>query len=338
MDHFLNFEAPLLENWNQQNQKDKYVLKLKLRQILSNISGNNLADMLSSVLTSEEKQSINKDVFRAMRNFSLLSNSVKQKERFKYIRCLKEARLSLDFSKNLGFKASKHLWSTCLRTVPRNKGGRPKIKVEVQKLINEHLENSSSVASNRTIKDKSGEKISARYCEDTIKEAFKKFNNRILSRELNCEKISFSSFYKYFGTEYKKPHRITDLCDYCEYGKKLKAELRLYAIQNGYNNDESVDLDILLRNFEQNRNTHKDAINKINNLKEVDYHKKIANHQRNAYNTMRKDVNLLKDNILIEIDFKQKILIGTSPRQVNSEYYNQELRGLLGKINLIFSN
>ena len=44
---------------------------------------------------------------------------------------------------------------------------------------------------------------------------------------------------------------------------------------------------------------------------------------------MRKDVNLLKNNILIEIDFKQKILIGTSPRQVNSEYYNQELRGLL---------
>ena len=97
MDHFLNFEAPLLENWNQKNQKDKYVLKLKLRQIISNISGNNLADMLSSVLTSEEKQSINKDVFRAMRNFSLLSNSVKQKEKLNYIRCLKEAGLSLDF-------------------------------------------------------------------------------------------------------------------------------------------------------------------------------------------------------------------------------------------------
>lgn len=338
MERFLNFEAPLLENWNQQSQKDKFLLKLKLRQIINQISGNNLAEMLTSVLTSEEKQSINKDVFRAMRNFSRLSNSMKQKERFNYIRCLKEAGLSLDFSKNLGFKASKHLWSTCIRTEPRNKGGRPKIKVEVQKFIDEHLENSSSVASNRTIKDNSGEKISARYCEDTIKEAFKKFYNRILSRELNCEKISFSSFYKYVGKEYKKPHRITDLCDYCEYGKKLRAELKLYAIQNGLNVDESVELDILLRNFEQNRNAHKEAINKINNLKEIVYHKKIANHQRNAYNTMRKDVNLLKDNILIEIDFKQKILIGTSPRQVNSEYYNQELRGLLGKKNFIFSN
>jgi hypothetical protein len=47
---------------------------------------------------------------------------------------------------------------------------------------------------------------------------------------------------------------------------------------------------------------------------------------------MRKDINLLKKNILIEIDFKKKILIGTSPRQVNSEYYTQELKGLLGKI------
>jgi len=278
----LNIEVPLFENWNQNNRKEKFVLKRKLRQILDQMLGNNLVEILSSVLTTEEKQGINKDVFRAMSNFSRLSNSVKQKERFKYIQCLKEARLSLDFCKNLGFKASKYLWSTCHRTNHRNKGGRPKIKNEVQNLIDEHLKNSSSVASNPTIKDNSGERISARYCEDTIKEAYKNFNIKIRSGEINCEKISFSSFYKYIGKEYKKPHRLTDLCDYCEYGKKIKAELRHYAIQNGLHVNENIDLDILLNNFQANSDTHKEAIEKINNLKEIVYHKKIANHQRNA--------------------------------------------------------
>jgi len=107
----------------------------------------------------------------------ILANSVKQKEKFNYIKCLKEAGLSLDFCKNLGFKASKHLWSTCLRTNQRKKGGRPKIKNEVQNFIANHLKDSSTVASNRTIKDNSGERINARYCDDTIKEAFKKFGS-----------------------------------------------------------------------------------------------------------------------------------------------------------------
>ena len=88
MNNFLNFEVSLLENWNLKSQKDKFVLKIKLRQILNQISGNNLEEMLSSILTPHEKQGINKDVFRAMRNFSQLSNLVKQKEKFNYIRCL----------------------------------------------------------------------------------------------------------------------------------------------------------------------------------------------------------------------------------------------------------
>jgi hypothetical protein len=130
MNNFLNFEVSLLENWNLKSQKDKFVLKIKLRQILNQISGNNLEEMLSSILTPHEKQGINKDVFRAMRNFSQLSNLVKQKEKFNYIRCLKEAGLSLDFCKKLGFKASKHLWSTCLRRNQRKKEDDQKSKMK----------------------------------------------------------------------------------------------------------------------------------------------------------------------------------------------------------------
>ena len=52
--------------------------------------------------------------------------------------------------------------------------------------------------------------------------------------------------------------------------------------------------------------------------------------QRGAYNKQRTDIDNLRGKLLIEVDFKQKIVIGLSPRQVSSEYYNQVSRSLLG--------
>ena len=43
---------------------------------------------------------------------------------------------------------------------------------------------------------------------------------------------------------------------------------------------------------------------------------------------------MLRNKILIEMDFKQKIVIGRSPRQVNEEYYKQVQRTCLGSLNL----
>jgi len=59
-------------------------------------------------------------------------------------------------------------------------------------------------------------------------------------------------------------------------------------------------------------------------------HRMIASTQRNSYNLQRKNKESLKKQIMIEVDFKQKIAIGISPRQVNKEYYTQELRTCLG--------
>lgn len=46
----------------------------------------------------------------------------------------------------------------------------------------------------------------------------------------------------------------------------------------------------------------------ILNIQDLDFHKSVANRQRDAYNSMKK--NLENDYILIEIDWKQKIMIG----------------------------
>jgi hypothetical protein len=65
-------------------------------------------------------------------------------------------------------------------------------------------------------------------------------------------------------------------------------------------------------------------------------HRKIANTQKKAYYEyirpadIEKDNLLGKDKIVIEMDFKQKIKIGMSPRQIGQEFYDQEQRSCLG--------
>lgn len=86
------------------------------------------------------------------------------------------------------------------------------------------MENLSNIASNRVIKSKEikGEHVNVRYCSMSISEAYHCFPNKF--------EISFSTFYSYVGNEFKKPHRLTDLCEYCELGKKIKQELLRHAI------------------------------------------------------------------------------------------------------------
>lgn len=67
----------------------------------------------------------------------------------------------------------------------------------------------------------------------------------------------------------------------------------------------------------------------IGEYEAIVFHKNVAIIQREAYKKHH-DVAGLKNNILIEVDFKQKIKIGMSPRQVNTEYYNQQDRSCLG--------
>jgi hypothetical protein len=60
--------------------------------------------------------------------------------------------------------------------------------------------------------------------------------------------------------------------------------------------------------------------------------------QRITYNNQHKNSDLIRGKIFIVIDFKQKILIGMSPRQVNDEYYNQKQRSCLGGFLILYSN
>ena len=62
------------------------------------------------------------------------------------------------------------------------------------------------------------------------------------------------------------------------------------------------------------------------------FHRNIAKAQREAYKRDRTNTELLRNKIMIEVDFKQKIIIGLGPRQINTDYYDNRnrLRTCLG--------
>ena len=176
--------------------------------------------------------------------------------------------------------------------------------------------------------------VTARYLDCSLKEAYRSYPN--------SKSLCFSTFCKYMEKRYKKPCRLTDMCRYCEYGFLLKKKILEPAIernyiQNAYDDDEDLKYNINTKSileFFKNSPEKDESSEILLNLEEllaIQFHRKIAKIQRDAYNKMRKDVILLKDSILIDLDFKQKIVVGQSPRQVNMEYFSQITKSLLGK-------
>lgn len=63
--------------------------------------------------------------------------------------------------------------------------------------------------------------------------------------------MSKETFFKYLkkSGEFKKPHRLTDLCDYCEKGKELKKKIaNSLKIHFDYTCTERMDIRFL-KNF-----------------------------------------------------------------------------------------
>ena len=72
-------------------------------------------------------------------------------------------------------------------------------------------------------------------------------------------------------------------------------------------------------------------IEKLGYLKEIYFHKKIADRQKKTYNRYRTDPEFLGDQILIDADYKEKIYYGKkSPRQQSNEWYTYGSCSLLG--------
>ena len=83
--------------------------------------------------------------------------------------------------------------------------------------------------------------------------------------------------------------------------------------------------------FKHSFNRYLTVIDEIEDYQSILFHKNIAKLQRASYSHQTNNIDFLRNKLLIELDFKQKFVIGLSPRQVSGEYYNQIQRSCLGK-------
>ncbi|RNA12862.1 hypothetical protein BpHYR1_013257, partial [Brachionus plicatilis] len=106
----------------------------------------------------------------------------------------------------------------------------------------------------------------------------------------------------------------------------MKKKLYKFALENGY---EGVEDFLLIKEFliiNKSRNDLTELMNLFTKIESINLHFEISKRQREAYNSMR----LNEDYIFIEMDWKQKIMIGLSPRQPSNEYRNQLSRTVFG--------
>ncbi len=164
--------------------------------------------MLKEILKDSEINQIAAKHILALRHFSTLFNTEKQKQKHKFISPIRKAGFSIKEASFLNFKVSQYLWKNCLVLNKRKLGGRPKLDAFLISKINSHISANSSIAANRYLKRQS---TSVMYRNSTIIESHRTFAFRKV--------VPFSSFYKYIEKKFKKPHRLSDLCDYCEENK-----------------------------------------------------------------------------------------------------------------------
>ena len=67
---------------------------------------------------------------------------------------------------------------------------------------------------------------------------------------------------------------------------------------------------------------------KFNKIEILNWHHSIATRQKASYKYMKE--NLPVEYLFFELDYKQKITIGMSPRQISKEFYKQQQRSILG--------
>lgn len=211
------------------------------------------------------------------------------------------------------------------------------ISNSLQDQIKSHLLSNSHEASNRVVKRGEDQYLPVRYLSENKIETWKSFPFKYF--------MSRSTFYNYLlkDKQYKKPFRLTDLCDYCLWAKYVKKEMNTICKSiEGYT-DFSEPENLLKHFLALKRNlTCMDHKNEIQIYIETiqDYlivleHQDVARRQRDTYNRHRNDIDFLRKNVIIDVDYKQKIQHGMSPEQPNYEFYQMQFKCFLGKYKLV---
>jgi hypothetical protein len=343
--------------WSKRSRDDQHFknLKQRIKAFLMSVSGNDLVSMLNDVLNVDEVSSlkITKMHIQALKNLSTSVNNksvVKPKSKHHFMRPLRQAGFSKDQAKSLGFRVSSTLWQSCLDSRERHLAGRPKTPKWIATAVNNHLEQLSNVSSNRTVvmrkyadrnplmpvrKRSVVDKrvVTARYRQTTYMDSYRLFKQSNLNDDqfrAMSNRLAFSSYYKCIDKRFKKPFLFTDLCEYCEIGKRLVSEInsstRLQVTLD--HNFSCQTLLTSLQDLKAESGKTPEFLAKIERfeeyakmLGEISFHRSIAERQRLAYNGHRLYPDKLRGKIMIEIDYKGKMTLGTGPRLLNADWY-----------------
>ena len=166
--------------------------------------------MLQSVLSTEEISQLVSKQTKALKLFGQVFN-----ENRKWINAwpLKEAGFTLQQARGFNFNVSQWMWLNRGQREEGKKTGRPAVDKNTIIALNKHIQKDSTPASNRFLRKL---KVCAMYRHFSIRNHYKTFVG-----PPRKEKLSYSSFYKYMIKKYKKPHRLTDMCKWCEKNKVI---------------------------------------------------------------------------------------------------------------------
>lgn len=193
--------------------------------------------------------------------------------------------------------------------------GRPTtITDEDEEQMAKTLEMCSSPLS-RLVKNAEGEETPVRGMSCTYREAYEKSGLE--------GTMSYSSFYKRIGPQYKHTTRRTDVCEYCLAGEHQNSKLKqivathpkkfIDAEWHKSKPDPSLLVSCLSSGHKPPSNLLAQVEPIVQDLKEVQLHKEIADIQKAAYN---EDVNNPPDGtVVVTLDFKSK---GNSRRDLLS--------------------
>lgn len=128
------------------------ILKRDIRALLVILAGgeNMVTRMLQSVLKKDQITSIDEKYKSALKNMNDIFDKQKKFERYQYLQTLKNANLTRNQAKEIGFNFSNNLWNGCLDSKLKN--GRKPIDENLIEAIQTHMELFSKESSNRTCK------------------------------------------------------------------------------------------------------------------------------------------------------------------------------------------
>jgi hypothetical protein len=273
-----------------------------IKFIKENFSEEEVGGIFEKVLTKNQKEKVASIYIAALANMSTaLHKLVKKKDQHHFIRALRKAGISKSDLNKLGYKCGKKLWKSCLDARERNLGGRQSIPSECIDEIKAHMESISTLASDKTVYTKSRCEQDpesknpvanktlepARYVQISYIDAYKQYKMNTNGNK----KVSINTFLRNVDKRlYKKPQRSTDLCDYCEMGKGIQKQVKSFVQKNcnfgdGFNFDIEQFLDHFQNELKDPQNKRLDSgsvntmINKLKNLKSIEYHKSTATRQ-----------------------------------------------------------